>query len=353
MKDHKLLNELYKEVEAGRVTSSSVGPLTIFKYTQDCHIKSEWNDVNRQARGIIFKNDGTVVARPFAKFFNLNEVEETKLSNLPWSEGCEIHEKLDGSCGAGYLDSDGCWALATPGSMESVQAKQGTLMLRTMYFKALQILPRDCTPVFEIIYPGNRIVVDYKGELKLVLLAIFEHNGEEWHPRRVDKIAENCGFDRPKVYNFDISGDIPFEENAEGYVVRFGNGLRVKIKSPTYLRIHRLLDYLSPKGVVELIRGKEYGATVEQLPDSIVRDFDDVRAHVQGMFYEINNSAKDHLASMEYYLGFNKNRKDQALWIQKNVPNELTGFVFGLLDNKDIEDGIWRLVIERVKQESS
>jgi RNA ligase len=366
MKDPILLNNLWKEVDAKRVTASSSGDLTIFKYTQDTHIKDLWNDVNRKARGIIFRTDGTIVARPFEKFFNLNERPETTPHYIDWNQGVEIYEKVDGSCGAGYRQ-DGKWKLATPGSMESEQAIEGTRILNEviytpgsddldpLYWKSnrynLSYLPVDCTPVFEIIYPENRVVVDYKGARELVLLAIFEHNGEEWHPRRVDQIAELCGFRRPKRYDIDLRGDIPFDENSEGYVARFENGLRVKVKSPTYLRIHRLLDHLSPKGVVELIRGREYRTVLEVLPKDIAKDFDDVRAHVQGMHDRILTDAHQNISTMLNTLGMNLPRKQYAEWVAENVANAEAGFVFALLDNKDIEDRIWKLVLEQVKHE--
>jgi len=375
VKDTTLLNKLWKEVEEGRVTANQSGSLTLFKYTQETHIKDLWNEVNCQARGIIFDADGTIVARPFSKFFNLHERTETEPQNLPWSEGCEVYEKLDGSCGTGYVvpvKSDNLWVyqwrLATPGSMESDQAIEGTAILNETAYNSpshalvetgsatvykrykTEHLPLDCTPVFEIIYPENRIVVDYHGARELVLLAIFEHNGEEWHPRRVDQIAELCGFRRPKRYDIDIRCDIDFEDNHEGYVCRFGNGFRVKVKSPSYLRVHRILNHLSPKGVVELIRGKEYGSVVEQLPKEIAKDFDDVRAHVQGMFNTILTSAYENLTRLQDKMGANKSRKDYAEWIQSYVASAERGFVFALLDGKDIEDKAWKMVLEKVKE---
>ena len=379
MKDPILLNKLWKEVEAGRVTASRSGSLTIFKYTQETHIKDLWNDVNRQARGIIFDVDATVVARPFCKFFNLHERPESNPDNLPWSEGCEVYEKVDGSCGTGYRFTkpgyeDAEWRLATPGSMESDQALEGTRILNEMVPECegqpthphsthqetvcalprydLSALPTDCTPIFEIIYPENRIVVDYHGSRELVLLAIFEHNGVEWHPRRVDMIAEMCGFRRPERYNIDLRGEIPFEDNHEGYVCRFDSGLRVKVKSPTYLRIHRLLNHLSPKGVIELIRGKEYGVTVKQLPKAIAADFDDVRAHVQGLYNTIFTRAYENQERLFAEVGVNQPRKDYAEWVIANVQNMETGFVFALLDDKDIEDKVWKLVQETVQNEA-
>lgn len=365
MKDPILLNNLYKEVEKDNVTVMSDGDLSIFKYTQGCHIHGRWNAVNRQARGLIMRADGTVVARPFPKFFNLGEISESRLEALPWDESVEVYEKVDGSCGIGYRRGNRWW-LATPGSLSSEQALVGTGILNE-WIKEPQVinphfddlttgeprynlsaLPIDCTPVFEIIYPGNRIVVDYKGESFLSLLAIFELNGVEWHPRRVDRIAEMCGFKRPRRYDLDIRGEIPFEDNAEGYVVRFEGGLRVKIKSPNYLRVHRLLNYLSPKGVIELIRGREYGSTLQSLPPQIVRDFDDIRAAVQNKFDEIMIYGGERLRKMNEDLGENASRKARALWIQANVRNEITGVVFGMLDDKDVKDGVWRIVQEQL-----
>jgi len=350
MKDPILLNNLWKEVEAGRVSVSQTDDLFIFKYTQETHIKDLWNDTNRVARGIVFRSDGTVVARPFAKFFNLHERPETEPNALPWDEGVEVYEKLDGSCGAGYVDSRGNWSLATPGSLISDQAVEGTRILHEGQYD-LSALPLDCTPVFEIIYPENRIVVDYSGRRELVLLAIFEHNGVEWHPARVDRIATDCGFARPKRYEINLRDEIPFEDNHEGYVVRFGNGFRVKVKSPAYLRVHRILNHMSPKGVIDLIRGKEYGVTVGQLPKELAKEFDDVRAYVQGIFNEILTNAHGRLNLMLEELGQNVPRKNYAIWVSKNVPNAESGFVFALLDGKDIEDKIWKLVLERVTEE--
>ena len=384
MKNTILLNNLWKEVSKGRVSASQTGSYTLFKYTQETHIKDLWNDVNRQARGIIFDVDGTIVARPFPKFFNMNERPETSPKNLPWHTEVEVFEKMDGSCGIGYFGTGGpedelpvylgsvpMWRLATPGSMESDQAIMGTRILNgsvpecegppthphSVAQETVSCLPRynlghlptDCTPVFEIIYPDNRIVVDYEGKTFLSLLAIFEHSGEEWHPRRVDQIAGLCGFHRPKRYKIDLQSDIPFEDNTEGYVCRFGDGTRVKVKSPRYLQLHRLLDRCSAKGVIELMRGREYRVTLAMMPREMVLRFDDIRAHVQGIYNEINTEVCGHYRTMTDSLGPLAARKDCAVWIQTNVPKELTGFVFGMMDEKDIDDSLWRMVLEKVK----
>lgn len=355
MKDPILYKKLLREVEEGRVTVSTEGDLQIFKYAHETHLAGYWNEINRQARGLIMRTDGTIVARPFAKFFNLGEVSETKLDNLPRHESAEAFEKLDGSCGIGYLDN-GLWRLATPGSLSSDQAIAGTFMLYNAPGYNLAALPLDCTPVFEIVYPDNRIVCDYskdpRGSQFLALLAIVEHGGKEWHQARVDRIAQECGFPRPRRCWFDLRGEIPFADNEEGYVVLFDSGLRVKIKSPGYLRIHRLLNYLSPKGVIDLITGREYGATLRELPPSIAKDFDDIRADLRTRYDRILHASHAMHDGLLAAVGFNADRKTQAMWVLANVEPWQRGLVFALLDGKDIERAIWRLVLAELEKDN-
>lgn len=346
MKDYVLHKALKKECELGNVVASESDRLTIYKYSQDCQFENRWNEINRLARGIIFDDDSSIVARPLSKFFNLGERPETMPENIPWHEPLEIFEKIDGSCGIAYfIDND--WWMATPGSMVSDQAQMGTFLLRNIYSDSLKYIPKDCTPIFEIVYPGNRIVVDYNGFCGLYLLAVVELGGQEWRQTRVDRLAEISNFRRPERYDFDLQGDIPFEENSEGYVCLFDSGLRIKVKSPTYVRIHRLLNYLSPKGVIELLQGREYRVTLQSLPSNIARDFDDIRAQVQLEYSKVVHRCEFVLSMMPQGLP----RKEQAFYILANTPKDETGVTFGLLDKKDVSEGIWKLVLNKFKDE--
>ena len=121
-------------------------------------------------RGLIARGDGTIVARPFPKFFNLDEII-ARGESLP-AEDFEVFDKLDGSLGILYHDSAGHPRIATRGSFLSEQAARGTGLLREKYGD-LRFDPA-CTYLFEIIYPENRIVVDYAGLTDLVLLAVID-----------------------------------------------------------------------------------------------------------------------------------------------------------------------------------
>ena len=232
------LEDFEKEVVNGllRRVVSDCGNFVLLKYNEECVQTKAWTDITRAARGIIFDlRSRKVVAKPFTKFFNLEEVEETKFNNLPWSLPHEVQAKEDGSLGICYF-AEGEWHMATPGSFNSVQAKRGKELLSRY---AMPKLHENFTYLFEIICDESRQVVSYDKE-RLILLAIFNRDsGSEINPKDVRTFASQTGFDTPKIYNFGSADELieyKFPINFEGFVVRFEGGQRVKIKSPTKLK---------------------------------------------------------------------------------------------------------------------
>jgi RNA ligase len=51
--------------------------LLLWNYTTKCQFAQAWDEVTVQARGLITRSDGTIVALAFPKFFNLSERPET------------------------------------------------------------------------------------------------------------------------------------------------------------------------------------------------------------------------------------------------------------------------------------
>ena len=145
--------------------------LTIYNYSQKTQYEKMWNEETLSCRGLVLDSWGNVVARPFKKFFNLSEVEG-EIPDLPF----EVFEKMDGSLGI-FFWYNGNPIFASRGSFTSDQSKVGWEILKGMDYKNLK---RGVTYLFEIIYPENRIVVDYGDTEKLVLLGAVETStGEE------------------------------------------------------------------------------------------------------------------------------------------------------------------------------
>jgi hypothetical protein len=110
----------------------------------------------------------------------------------------------------------------------------------------------DYTYLFEIIYPSNRIVVDYGDTCELVLLALVHtQSGLDLPFSDVRTEAARINVPVPKVDDHLV----PFESlksrniaNEEGYVIRSRTtGERVKLKFEEYLELHAIRTRFSRK----------------------------------------------------------------------------------------------------------
>lgn len=363
MIDWQFLKALENEAANDNVTVNKVGSYKLFKYTNGVHIEGRWNKWNREARGIIFNVDtGEIVCRPMPKFFNLGERPESSLENLP-DETYIVYEKLDGSCGNAYLHNSEI-RVATPGSMDSEQGNWASNWLYNHlhihgliddFAKEL----KDKTPIFEIIWPDNpgSNVVNYGQREELVLLAIRNHNGTEIMPHMVDEFAKKYGFSRPRIFNHELTSDIDKKigDNEEGYVIYYPtSALRVKIKSDKYKMLHKMLDRLTPKGILELIEGREYRTLHKLLSGAnkeLAAQADDIAATLRRKFSEFKYLAEDiyeQVICIEHR-DYKTQRKKQAQYIQANAPQAVWGLVFAMLDDKFDDSLVWSAVKKGLK----
>ncbi len=223
------------------------GDLVIYTYANHC---KHWDDITLNSRGNIYnRKTGEVVAQPFPKFFNMNQRIDTQERNLPWRDGFRIFKKQDGWLGILYRDG-GQHRIATRGSFKSVGAIWATEFLKRY---DLTGLPDKVTLLFELICPATKIVVNYGNREDLVLLAAYNrHTGEEYEWEQVEEWSKEFGFTITESYDRNwlgyCRGQIKTVSGSEmeGFVIRFDNGLRVKIKSEDYFRRSALLANLTP-----------------------------------------------------------------------------------------------------------
>ena len=130
----------------------------IYNYSKSCSLEGKWNEATIQCRGIIVDKDYNILARPFPKFFNYEEIEDKSI--IPGG-AADAYEKIDGSLGITYWIDDVPY-IATRGSFTSEQALHATGVLHSEKYKRLwdfMRTNRGWTFLFEIVYPENRIVV--------------------------------------------------------------------------------------------------------------------------------------------------------------------------------------------------
>jgi RNA ligase len=140
------LNILNHYIEKGLVIKQDhpTLPLSIYNYSRTCQYDKLWDEVTLDCRGLVLDSEGNVVAKPFPKFFNMEELSDSEIPN----ESFEVYEKMDGSLGIAFYYK-GDWIVATRGSFVSEQAVKGTEMLKKY---PIEHLDKNNTYLFEIIY---------------------------------------------------------------------------------------------------------------------------------------------------------------------------------------------------------
>lgn len=354
--------------------------LTIWNYSPKVQYERLWDEITLQCRGLVTNSKGEIVARPFKKFFNY---EEHKPEDIP-NEDFVVYEKMDGSLGILFYyeyelsderryniwfnnnyetgmerffdpnnlpDFDdsyyeptpktkGEWILATRGSFTSPQAIKGKEILNKYDISPLR---KDNTYLFEIIYPENRIVVDYGNEEKLVVLgAIHTETGDEI-PDSALFTMTGLGFEVVTTYKtWGESYDLLKEEiskEKEGYVIRFKNGFRMKIKGEEYVRLHKILTNISNRDIWEYLKdNKPFDELLEKVPD----EFNDwVKETVRDFTIRFDNINKDYFEIYENLKSRNLDRKDFAIRAKQYRHSNI---LFNMLDGKEHKQNIWKII---------
>jgi RNA ligase len=247
--------------------------LRLFIYTPRCVYEDGWDEFTIVARGLIVdENAGQLVATPFPKFFNVGE-RRGDVPDLPF----EAYEKLDGSLII-VFHHGGRWRTATKGAFDSEQAVWARARLDAV---DLSPLSPGTTYLFEAVYPENRIVVRY-AEPALVMLAAYDADGRELTYDEVVATGRALGWRAARRHAFASIADMvshaaTLPRDHEGFVIRFGNGLRLKLKGAEYRRIHALISRCTPLAMWEaMAAGDDLAAIRRDLPEEFWTDFDDI-----------------------------------------------------------------------------
>jgi len=282
-------------------------------------------------------SEGTIIARPFRKFFNMEEGKHTPTSEF------EVYEKMDGSLGI-FFYYEGNPVFATRGSFTSDQAIKGREILNKYNWQYGTY--EGYTYLFEIIYPENRVVVNYNGLEELIVLGVIETStGKECKYSEM----ENEGFVLVKKYdgikNYSTLKSL-ISNDAEGFVVRFSNGDRMKIKGEEYLRLHKIMTNLSTTAIWELVSsGGNIDNILKDVPDEFYKK---VKMYVSSLnygYYQYWNQ----LGKTYDYFRFGKygdievepTKKEFAEHIKDHHPIAKS-IMFAMWDDKDYDKIIWK-----------
>lgn len=300
-------------------------PLTIFNYTHKTQFDNFWNEYTEMCRGLIIDDDLNIVSNSFPKFFNIGQKKEILPSMKPM-----ICEKLDGSLGVQYIH-EGSFGVASRGNFESDVAKFADAWLKERF--TVDDFNPEWTYLYEVVFPENRIVVDYKGRSELVLIGVRDsHTGAEMDFKSE---AHRLGLNHAKVFDMSLYEAVEKVlnmngEEEEGYVLKYPCGYMAKLKSSDYTMKNRFVWTFNVDFVRRKIVKGQFEEMLEEVPDEYYPKVYEMLDEINAKLHEIKQIHWNYIATLPKGL----TNKEVAAIVSKR---EDKAIIFGLLNGKDVD----------------
>jgi len=309
-------------------------PLILYNYSKFALFYHKGDPIIELCRGLICDEEGNIIARPFTKFYNYEEIDDKSIiPNRPFT----IWEKMDGSLGIMYW-YDGKPHIATRGSFSSDQAIHAEKVLYERYGEYFHRFNPNYTYLFEIIYPEDIHIVNYDKMDDIVLLAIINtETEEEYTPESMCDI-----FLTPTCYEgitdyLQIRDLIP-GSNKEGFVIKFDNNFRLKLKYAEYFELHSILYGLSEKNILEHI----VNGTLQEIYDKLSKFEEEQKIYLNETVQKFQNIYNRILTEAKtlYRDDFETQKEAAAYFTQQKYQ----GILFTMYNGKDYSQAIWKYI---------
>lgn len=265
-------NDLVSKSEVFYKSETEVNGYKVEMYDYRLASYKDFKDNNAfELRGLTFIYDGSKWIRHLSlgKFFNVNENEDWTFDNL--GDIDYIQNKEDGSLIVPIVFPNGDIILKSKMSFISEQAVAANKIFNEdlkLQSTIKGYLEKGLLPLMEYTSPFNQIVLKYN-ESKLRIIQLRDSNGDYYLPK--DNFStETFSYTKEELlYNKENL------ENIEGYVITFKNGLKAKIKTDWYVRLHRLCssDAMQENNIIENILNNTIDDVISQLEDGEKKSF--------------------------------------------------------------------------------
>jgi len=304
--------------------------------------------IRRECRGLIFDTaTGKLLSRPYHKFFNVGERDETQLNKINLYDPHVVLEKLDGSMIRPIPTKEG-FRLATKAGITDVAMNAEYFITDNHnYYDFIHgCIDREMTPIFEWCSRKNRIVVDYP-EDQLILTGIRNNLSGTYLPHwNLVELGEHFTIPIVKAVDGLAVQDINLFvkqvrewDDGEGVVIRFDNGHMVKIKADEYVLRHKSKEQISKeKNVLHTILND----SVDDLIPLLTPEDANRLKEFQSVFWA---SVVDLCIDMDhlFQMGIKKypDKKNFAVeYVQKEIPPMYTPIMYGMRGGKTSKEVI-------------
>lgn len=308
LNDNKLLLFFFRLIETVTYTQhSTFKNLVLLKYNKSIWVTG-FNDYTNVCRGKIFDTKSRkIIGYGWDKFFNVNEnpfthedVVKEKLEKCTYK--C-LSDKKDGS--TIIISPTSCYGtlISTNGSFISSQVNKAKEFLRTKYSKFEKNLYKfnnNYSFIFEIVYPENKIVLDYGKKEELILIGVRDL-------KTYNLLTYEEMFNISKIYELPITEKEPFDDvanllklskellntNKEGWVLRIDTKdeqFFCKIKLDEYFKMHKtLFCNISLKYIYNLYIEDTVDDILPLLNDEIKKQVQDKLIYITSVLLDFKN----------------------------------------------------------------
>lgn len=342
-------------------------------------LEAKENDLlAQQCRGLILDAETfDIIAYPFNRFFNM---EQTGVAASVNFSTAKFLEKMDGTCCIVYFYKNN-WYIGTRGRCEadanahdagmtfaqlfdvcvkemSKKAGSNISNIQELMFNA----DKDCTYIFELTSPVNRIVCDYP-DFFLTLIGVrnIKSLQEIWPSEHVHlfssvnmKVAEEYNFNNIN-HMIQVVRDWNPKDH-EGVVVVDNNFNRVKVKNPAYLAFNKMRDSLSTsvRGCIEVILLGKEDDIIGMIPEFISNRINILKEHIVKIIAQTEADyleLKDIQDMKEYALAAQKKLWAAPLFaIKRGKSASVRDFIMGKSTDLKISQTMLDMIFELCKK---
>lgn len=314
--------------------------ISIFNYRLASYFDfSTHNAFELRGLTFVFDTNGDIFATYplLEKFFNINENESTLYEIVKDKKIKSVHSKEDGSIISFIKLPNGKIVAKSKNSFSSDQALMAQKLFEEKPYlnKIITSCLKDkLNPIFELVSPKNRVVVNYS-ETDLILLCLRDNYGSYCDMESFDLIKSQRFY-----YSLNellqMKNDL---EGIEGWVVEFADGQRMKIKTDWYISLHRimtdytnredyLIDFILDEKIDDILSVLDYGS--------------ENRLFVEKVLERTNNKINDYFLEVNKII--NQYDGDKKTFALKYKDHQLFGVIMKSLNGYDIMESLKEFV---------
>jgi len=303
------------------------------------------NNLGSELRGltIVKENAKEHIFLSVPKFFNINETPQTQENVLKSKKIKKVQEKLDGSL-IQPVRIQGEIFMKSKQSFDNSQAKLAQEIVdqnEELKFFILDCWDNDFQPLFELIGPDNKIVVNYP-ENNLILIAVRNQDGEFIDIDKFDYSYKATSFN---LTIDDMIHSAKNDQDIEGYVVKFTDGSLVKIKTLDYIEKHRTVSELdSMKTIFKRILTEDMDDLYSVIPENKIPEIQKIEKTVTDYVLHYITQLQDIIDK--------GNQGDRKTFVQKYKSHLYFNVLMGCLKGHECKEQLIKTLLKRYNKES-